>query len=589
MLFILIHYPKGTGMKCFNLTNLMVMLVAFATFAPEEACGQAESTQWGNIQGIRVEGQMMHFNSSIRIVNPDWTSMHQSAYPQRGLEFTRDGNRQTIQSNLDNISFTEIIDEMGSGITTVDVDIKIDSGTESAGIFFCIDLPGRDFTGSGVRIIDTPASDNTVSLLPADPEGQNEYARITASGIRFDSSARWFEIEANDRTQIIVRDDRRRGNDNIQIYLAIISGNLKEGQSAHKTFTIKVGGEIDKNPIHLSLDTGNPGSPFAGIGGNFRLQKPVTDPPVIDYCLTNLNVTWGRICMRWNEWQPDEDMDPIAAAKNGKLADPVRETMEMARRLTSMDIPVIASIWYFPDWAVYERPRAERQKGSPLNPEKMDKICKSIGDYLVYLKEVYGVEPVLFSFNEPEKGINVFLSPEEQASLIKTLGPYLISRGLSTKMLLGDVATASDYWFVQPSVEDPETYQYIGAIGIHTWGGCTDENLAIWPKAARRLNVPLIVTEASPDGAAHQYPGLFLEPWFQLREIDLYLRICNISQPLSIMQWQLTADYSILTGAGIFNTDGPLRPTQRFWNLKQLGMTTPGSFRTTDRRVTVLP
>jgi hypothetical protein len=36
-------------------------------------------------------------------------------------------------------------------------------------------------------------------------------------------------------------------------------------------------------------------------------------------------------------------------------------------------------------------------------------------------------------------------------------------------------------------------------------------------------------------------------------------------------EWQLTTDYSVLTGIGIYGEDGPLRPTQRFWNLKQLG------------------
>ena len=44
------------------------------------------------------------------------------------------------------------------------------------------------------------------------------------------------------------------------------------------------------------------------------------------------------------------------------------------------------------------------------------------------------------------------------------------------------------------------------------------------------------------------------------------------------MEWQLTSDYSVLTGKGLYGYDGPLRPTQRFWNLKQLGATPAGSF-----------
>jgi hypothetical protein len=44
------------------------------------------------------------------------------------------------------------------------------------------------------------------------------------------------------------------------------------------------------------------------------------------------------------------------------------------------------------------------------------------------------------------------------------------------------------------------------------------------------------------------------------------------------MEWQLTSDYSVLTGDGIYGDKGPLRPTQRFWNLKQLGSTSAGLF-----------
>ncbi len=58
----------------------------------------------------------------------------------------------------------------------------------------------------------------------------------------------------------------------------------------------------------------------------------------------------------------------------------------------------------------------------------------------------------------------------------------------------------------------------------------------------------------------------------------MYVRIYSICQAKSILQWQLTSDYSVLTGAGIYGTKGPLKPTQRFWNLKQLSLTPGGSF-----------
>jgi hypothetical protein len=44
------------------------------------------------------------------------------------------------------------------------------------------------------------------------------------------------------------------------------------------------------------------------------------------------------------------------------------------------------------------------------------------------------------------------------------------------------------------------------------------------------------------------------------------------------MEWQLTTYYSVLSGGGVYGEDGPLKPTQRFWNLKQLGATPAGAF-----------
>jgi len=41
----------------------------------------------------------------------------------------------------------------------------------------------------------------------------------------------------------------------------------------------------------------------------------------------------------------------------------------------------------------------EGLRGNPLNPEKMNQIKKSIADYLVFLKEHFGVEAAMFTFN----------------------------------------------------------------------------------------------------------------------------------------------------------------------------------------------
>ena len=164
-------------------------------------------------------------------------------------------------------------------------------------------------------------------------------------------------------------------------------------------------------------------------------------------------------------------------------------------------------------------------------------------------------------------------SERSGASLIKGLGAYLKSRGLSTKLLLGDNSDATTYSFIDEAMSDSAALPFIGAISFHSWRGWEDSLLAHWIAAAEKIHVPLIVGEGSIDAAAWAYPQIFLEDSYAMDEINLYVRLMALCHPLSILQWQLTADYSPLTGGGIFGIQGPLSPTRRFWNLKQLSST----------------
>ena len=352
--------------------------------------------------------------------------------------------------------------------------------------------------------------------------------------------------------------------------------------------------ENDKAPITIMLDVSKPGRVFDGIGGNFRLQNPSTDPAVIQYNLENLRVTWGRVAIPWREWHPNENTDPVEALKSGQLNNNVRQAMEMALTLAQKRIPVIASIWSPPQWAITGGPPRRGVggvaegglRGNPLNPEKIDAICKSIASYLVCMKQYYGAEATFFSFNEADLGIDVRQTPEEHALHIKRLGACFAAQGLATKMLLGDTCDALPIKFIQPTMEDPEAMKYVGAISFHSWRASKEPDpvLAAWGDAARKANVPVLCAEAGTDSEAYFNPVIMQSPEFSMDEINLYLRICALCQVKTIMEWQLTADFSLLSGVGgrrggRAGADAPqMQPTQRFWNLKQLGSTPAGAF-----------
>ena len=139
--------------------------------------------------------------------------------------------------------------------------------------------------------------------------------------------------------------------------------------------------------------------------------------------------------MPWGLWHQEENVNPIEASKSGKIHPHVHASMKMAQRLDSIGMPVILSAWSAPTWAILGNPmdafrfRSKGIYGYQLNPEKTEKIYKSIGDYIEYLKLNYGVEAVMFSFNESDLGINVRHTGEEHAEFIKGLGAHLSARG----------------------------------------------------------------------------------------------------------------------------------------------------------------
>ena len=500
-------------------------------FSTGNAFAQAELMPWGNLTGIRIKGQLMDFNTNLSVVGEGgWSDVKFSGKELQKPKFDRNGAVQTVHTVIDGIDFTETVTDVSPGFAQVTVKAVSNKDINLTGVFIGVTWNKLYYKGR-----------NSFQIMPLD------FAKT---------------IEHHDSTQA---------------FLPIHTGLFKKDIVYEKTFTIRVSGEIDTTGAEIGLDASKKGQPFAGVGGNFRLQNAKLDPQVIDYCLANMRVAWGRVEMPWRNWQKALDVDPTVAAKNGKLDPHVEKSMQMAQRLAKMNIPIIVSAWSAPDWAIIGKPHNGPTSagiwGNPLNQDNIQQIYKSITDYLLYLKNNYNSEATFFSFNESDLGINVRQTGAEHAQLIKGLGAYFKSKGLKTKLLLGDNSDANTYAFIYPALNDPECTPYIGAISFHSWRGWETETLQKWAAAAKKIDVSLLVGEGSIDAAAWQYPAYFEEQSYALEEINLYVRMLAICQPLSILQWQLTADYSPLTGGGIFGNTGSLTPTQRFWQLKQLAAT----------------
>jgi hypothetical protein len=596
-----------TSEKMFREHVLITVLVLFISLP--NSYPQAEIMPWGNIRSFHVDGEKMNFETSLRSIKTDWSGCISSERCnwQGSQTYSFEGNTTKMSHFLQALplNFSQTFTETGPGTITIDLSLNASADIDQAGTYFCFEIPGSEFVDGTIDIFSGQSKKGSVILKSNLPDILSYYIKASGNRIIAKTNKREYEVIANKNTMIIVKqnhiDRPSYLNDPLpakffvdsdpnqpiapyQIYFTLIDGKAKKGIEKTAKFSIKVKGSIDREDVKIKLDPTKPGRPFKGIGSNYRVDNWGRDSAVINYCLDNLRVNWGRIALDWREWQPEENEDPLINARAGKLKSGFYDQIKMATVLAKHKIPMIVTIWAPPFWATdtsrHNRQGLEHDPKISLDSKKINKICKSIADYIEYLKTDYGIEFPLFSFNEIDYGVMVYQTPDEHAFYVKSIGKYFASRGLITKMLLGDTGagTVRSNKIVIPSVEDPETHEYIGAVGFHTWHGCTAPDLKAWLFSAQKLNLPLMVVEGGPNSAQHRYPQNFLEKWFQLSEIDLYLRVCNYAQPVTIMEWQLSTNYSVVTGSGLYGDNGPLRPTQRFWNLKQLGSTPEGSF-----------
>jgi len=315
----------------------------------------------GRSSGIRVDGELMAFTTGIRAVAPDSTPLAQPNLERLAYSrFSRDGNKLICSGSLSPVSGSPagggrgrgpargvngrvVYEDAGPGLVNVDVQVTANADTALAGTYFFIHLPGAEYSGASAQLLNATPTDQ--------PPAKNRYPGGSARGVRFTSPRRQLEVAFAAPEDIAIKPGRGGQNDGIDVYFPINMGNLTNGQSSHLNFTLKASGDVDKTPVKLTIDPAHPGDSFDGVGGNFRIQSRA-DPPQVQYNLDHLRVAWGRVNMPLDQWQPNEDNDPLQVTNASQLNAGVREAMEMARTLARRNIPIVISLWSAPRWAL---------------------------------------------------------------------------------------------------------------------------------------------------------------------------------------------------------------------------------------------
>ena len=497
----------------------------------------SEVMAWSNVTGIRLDGELIDFESALCVGTLGSRMEKTGRERQQNVRYRREEKTQIVDIPLHGAHFHQEVTDLDESQVRIRLSVEADE-TQNEGAYFSMTFTPKYYSNAKFK-----TSGKRVTVIARERQLTMTFDRKVTSVVR-----------------------EERGD---QVLYVTLLPTLQKGATAELEALLTVNGTRHDEPAHISLDISHLGSRFIGFGGNFRIQNSQKDPAVIDYCLDNMRVAMGRVEFPWASWD-----------RGGKDDPHVKESAEIARRLKAIGMPVVVSCWFPPQWAL--ETGSKRGRGGVaalrLDATKQEQIYESMISYLQFLKDDYGVEADYFSFNESDIGIDVKHTAQEHCDFIKTFGAALAAHHLPTKMLLGDNSDATTLDFLTPALQDKDAHKYIGAVSFHSWRGCDDETLRRWREAARSINVPLIVGEGSTDAAAWRYPAIFKESTFALYEINLYMRLCAICQPLSILQWQLTSDYSLLQGNGILDDNGLLRPTQRFYNLQQLAMTPADAF-----------
>ncbi|MBC7416587.1 MAG: hypothetical protein H7325_00335, partial [Pedobacter sp.] len=263
---------------------IQLFFCAILLFSTGNTFAQAELMPWGNLTGIRVNGQLMDFKTTLNVIGTGgWSDVKSSGKELQKPKFGRVGNVQTVTTKINGIDFTEIVTDLTRGVVRVTVRSVAQEDVNLTGVFMGVKWNKLEYTGKN-----------------------------------------FFEVAPLDSAKTVDHKDYT------EVFLPIHTGFFEKGVVYEKAFTIRVSGEIDTAAAEINLDASTKGRLFAGVGGNFRLQNSKLDPQVIDYCLANMRVAWGRVEMPWRSWQTALNIDPTAASKNGKLDLHVKKSMQMA-------------------------------------------------------------------------------------------------------------------------------------------------------------------------------------------------------------------------------------------------------------------
>jgi len=527
----------------------------------------------GRLAALLYRGQDAQVRTDLVLPAKGWSktvglSSAEGVTVTRGEESTWEG-RLALDADH-KLQFRQTVAEAG-GRVRISVAYTALAELEAEGLYFRVSIPWQEFNSGTAEI-----GGRSVTLPSERPANVNLLYSSAASHLGAMSPAGdvWWSAELSTDLPVNLQDKSAESPKNFTFWIYAHRGTLPEGTQSSFSIDLAIDGIPDANSASLSIEAESSRYLFHGFGGNYAFQ---IESPVAAYTLEHIQSRWARTEITLVDWEPENENSSTADTdygrfiENDKPGTRLRHEFELMRTLKQKGIPFIASVWRLPEWMLADRgTKGPDDRQRIIDPAMFDEVVESLTAYILYARDFYGVEPDLFSFNEPDLGIRILFTPEEHREAVKRIGAHFAAMGLRTRMVLGDTSHArGTHEYVLPAAGDPEALQYAGAISFHSWNGASPEQYQAWADLAERLGLPLLVAELGADPGA--WKGRAYDSyWYGINELQLYQDVLTHARPQGTIYWEFTSDYSLVR----LNGD-EIEPTGRFWLTKQMANLTP--------------
>ncbi len=568
----------------------MIVAVVLAAWQPAVAAPPkaAHFDGTGRLALLTLAGEPVALSGEIRVAGPDW-SFYGASNPgsATGVTFVAESSGVSVWTGfipLANGGSARYVQRVRPLPDGAEVNLTVTALTNLMidGISYAVQFPVRRFSQARLALWRGTATVAEVAA-PADYNFDKEHIFLATSAVdRIAVSANACRIGLTlDRPRSAsFQDDRKWGMDAYTLLIPFGRGPLmRSGETAHLRFVISLAGGPTIEPVLVDVKPDSLGGQFDGMGGNFVYGL---ETPVATALVARLAPVRARIEMALYDWEPENDnaspdeMDWARFEARDTPGSDMRRRFELAALLAARKIPLCISVWDLPEW-MYEGPPKDRWASRrTVAPGLWPEVLESAAAYLMHLKKRYGVEPELFSFNEPEAGVRVLFTAEQHREMIRRFGERFEALGLKTRILLADVASPRDtVSYGVFALSDPACLRYIGAVAFHSWGGATPREYAAWQALARRFGLPLDITELGWDPGVWHKPHELRTPYYAVQELKLIMEAMAGAQPRSALLWEYSDDYPLLTV--VREQDGRLilEDTPRLLFLEQLVNRTP--------------